>query len=63
MKKYLTLIYGVGLGIAGLVVSLIGWVDDSLKWILLALSVAVLIASGALFYFQNTRDKSGNAAD
>ncbi len=63
MKKYLTLIEGVILGIGGLIVSVLGWVDDSLKWILIALSVAVLIASVALFYFQHTRDKAGDTAE
>ena len=63
MKKYWTLIEGVGLGIAGLVVGILGWVDESLKWTLLPLSVAVIIAAVELFLFQNSRDKSGDAAE
>jgi sugar phosphate permease len=62
MKKYLTLIEGVGLGIAGLVISILGWVDDSLKWILIVLSPIVIVAAVALFFFQNSRDRSGETA-
>ncbi len=63
MKKYWSLVQGVGLGIAGLVICILGWVDDSLRWILLFLSPAVIIASVALFLFQYNRDKSGDTAE
>lgn len=57
MKKYMTLIEGLVIGIAGLVMVLLGWADGNLKWILLILSPIVLVASVAIFLFQNSRDK------
>ena len=56
MKKYMTLIEGIVIGIAGLVMVLLGWADDSLKWILLILSPIIIVASVAIFFFQNSRD-------
>ena len=35
---------------------LLGWADDKLKWILLILSPAIIVASVAIFFFQNSRD-------
>lgn len=63
MKKYWRLVQGVGLGVAGLVICILGWVDDSLKWILLFLSPAVIIASVAHFVFQFNREKSRDTAE
>ncbi len=63
MKRYSTLVEGIVLGIAGLVIGILGWADDNLKWILLFLSPAVIIASVALFVFQYNRDKSGETAE
>ena len=56
MKKYMTLIEGIVIGIAGLVMVLLGWADDSLKWILLILSPPIIVASVAIFFFQNKRE-------
>ena len=56
MKKYMTLIEGIVVGIGGLVIVLLGWADDKLKWILLILSPLIIVASVAIFFFQNKRD-------
>ncbi|RDH80112.1 hypothetical protein DVS77_03760 [Mycolicibacterium moriokaense] len=63
MKKYWNLTEGVGLGIAGLVVSFLGWAGDGYKWIIIALSGAAIVASVALFLFQRSRDKADGSTE
>ena len=58
MKKYMTLIEGIVIGIAGLVMVLLGWPDEKLKWILLILSPLIIVASVAIFFYQNRRDSA-----
>ncbi len=60
MKKYMTLVEGVVIGIGGLVMVLLGWADDNLKWILLILSPIIIVASVAIFFFQNSRDNQAS---
>jgi hypothetical protein len=62
MKNYWSLVQGVGIGIAGLVICILGWVDDSLKWILLTLSPIVIIASVAPYFFNIAATKSADTA-
>ena len=63
MKKYLTLIEGVVIGIGGLVMVLLGWPDEKLRWILLILSPLIIVASVAIFFYQNKRDAQDNRSE
>jgi 1,4-dihydroxy-2-naphthoate octaprenyltransferase len=63
MKKYLTLVEGLVIGIAGLVMVILGWADDNLKWLLLILSPSIIVASVAIFFFQHNRDKQSDTAE
>ena len=63
MKKYLTLIEGIVIGIAGLVMVLLGWADEKLKWILLILSPLIIVASVAIFFFQNKRETQDDRSE
>ena len=49
MKKYLSLIEGVGVGTAGVVIAAVGWAGAGYKWIL----VTLIVGSVAMF-FSNT---------
>lgn len=62
-KHIWNLVEGDVLGIAGLVIGILGWAGDGYTWIVIALSSAVVVGAVTLFYFQNLRERSSDTAE